>query len=187
MTPNASSPSKEPQQQTLSGEPQQQTLSGEPQQQTLPGEPQQQTLSGEPELQSLSDLRIPHLMNTIYNGKRVPHLVLAFPFTRKEQFRCAEVNNLMPESSNAQRSTVALCQVRNLLPRPCRTGAIRSKESGVGFIMAILVASNATPRTLALARNIDLLKEVQRILGTEENPRSIWLPPAGHLKDLWDV
>ncbi|KAG5729182.1 hypothetical protein E4T56_gene13988, partial [Termitomyces sp. T112] len=70
MTPTVSSLSEETQQQTLAEEAQHQTTSEEP-----------------PQRQTLLDLPVPRLMNTISNGKIVPLLVLAFPFTREEQFR----------------------------------------------------------------------------------------------------
>ncbi|KAG6886449.1 hypothetical protein C0995_007666 [Termitomyces sp. Mi166 len=182
MTPTVSSPpgelqqqnlSGDPEQQTLSGIPEQRTLSGEPEQQTLSGEPQQRTLSGEPQQRTLFDLPIPHLMNTISGGKRVPHLVLAFSFNGKEQFQCAEANNLEAESNRYQREMAALCEVRSLLPRHCRLGAIRSKELGPGIheSVAILVTSNRTPRTLEWMHDIDMLRKVQQVLGTNVCPR----------------
>ncbi|KAG6881407.1 hypothetical protein C0992_001137, partial [Termitomyces sp. T32_za158] len=93
-----------------------QVSSEEQQQQTLPDE---QTLPEEQQQQTLFNLRIPHLMNTILNGKPVPLLVLAFPFDSEDKLRCAEVNNLSPESDRFQRQTVALCRIRDMLPQHC--------------------------------------------------------------------
>ncbi|KAH0583114.1 hypothetical protein H2248_011000 [Termitomyces sp. 'cryptogamus'] len=160
MTPTVSSLSEETQQQTLAEEAQHQTTSEEP-----------------PQRQTLLDLPVPRLMNTISNGKIVPLLVLAFPFTREEQFRCAEVNNINPELGRPRRETIAFSRARSLLPRHCCLEAIRSKESGVGFIMAVVVASNATPGSLARMHDIEMLQKVQRVLGTTANPRWAALAP----------
>ncbi|KAH0581311.1 hypothetical protein H2248_012406 [Termitomyces sp. 'cryptogamus'] len=140
MTPTVSSLSEELQQQTLAEEAQHQTTSEEP-----------------PQRQTLLDLPVPRPMNTISNGKTVPHLVLAFPFTHDEHFWIEEVNNMNPGLGRPRRETIAFSTIPFLLPRHCRLGAIRSKDSGAGFIMAVLVMSNAKPRILARMHDIETL------------------------------
>ncbi|KAG6900658.1 hypothetical protein C0993_005891, partial [Termitomyces sp. T159_Od127] len=138
---------------------------------------QKQTISSEQQEQNiLYNLPVPYLMNTTLEGRRVPYLVLAFPFDFEDQLRCAEVNNMRPDLQSHHREIVALSRVRRMLPRHCDIDPIRWKNQ-IGFIMAVIVASNATRRSLALMHDIDRLKEVQRILGTNKCPRWAKLKP----------
>ncbi|KIM49925.1 hypothetical protein M413DRAFT_119308 [Hebeloma cylindrosporum] len=128
---------------------------------------------------TLGDLgEAPLLMNTgdPQTGKRVRLKVLAFPFPPERQDEWAYRHKFALDKNETNRQFQTIMEVRSRLPRTCRLGLVPYKGQRNIGCTAIIVTSNATPVELERGTDLELIRAVQKVLGTRKPP--YWVRPV---------
>ena len=120
----------------------------------------------------------PPLMNTgdPRSGKRVRLTVLAFPFPPESQDKWADRHKFALDMNQHNRQFQTIMEVRSRLPRTCRLGLVPYNGKRNIGCTAIIVTSNATPVELERGVDLELIRAVQKVLGTRNPP--YWVRPV---------
>jgi hypothetical protein len=120
----------------------------------------------------------PPVMNTgdPRSGKRVRLTVLAFPFPPETQDEWADRHKFLLNESQDNRRFQTIWEVRSRLPRTCRLGLVPYNGKRNIGCTAIIVTSNATLVELERGADLELIRAVQKLLGTMKPP--YWVRPV---------
>lgn len=128
---------------------------------------------------TLGDMgEVPALMNTgdPRSGKRVRLTVLAFPFPPERQDEWADRHKFALDMNQDNRQFQTIMEVRSRLPRTCRLGLVPYNGKRNVGCTAIIVTSNATLVELERGTDLELIRAVQKVLGTRKPP--YWVRPV---------
>ena len=120
----------------------------------------------------------PSLMNTgdPRSGKRVRLTVIAFPFPPETQDEWADRHKFALDMNQHNRQFQTIMEVRSRLPRTCQLGLVPCNGKPNIGCTAIIVTSNATPVELERGADLELIRAVQKLLGTRKPP--YWVRPV---------
>ena len=108
------------------------------------------------------------------NGPRVFSLVLAFPLPVDFEFKWAEDNQIGIGKNRFVRRNLVLPEILKRLTSDCRRIAAVPLGNGAGCY-SIVVATNKTVEDLERAKDLEMIRSVQRVLGTVDPPA--WYRP----------
>ena len=115
-------------------------------------------------------LKSPGLANArSINGPVVYFRVLAFPLRIKDALKWAEDNQVGIGRKPHMRRELALPAILRRLPPDCRRIAIVPLGGGAAAV-SIVVATNKTVEDLARAEDLEMIQNVQRVMGASQPP-----------------
>jgi hypothetical protein len=103
------------------------------------------------------------------NGPVVYFRVLAFPLRMKDALKWAEDNQVGVGRKPHMRRELALPTILRRLPPDCRRIAVVPLGGGAAAL-SVVVATNKTAEDLARAEDLEMIQNVQRVMGTNQPP-----------------
>jgi hypothetical protein len=117
----------------------------------------------------------PGLANTRnINGRVVYFQVLAFPLRMHDALKWTEDNQVGVGRKPHMRRKLALPAILCRLPADCRRCAVVSLDGGA-VAFSVVVATNKTTEDLARAEDLEMIQNVQRVMGVS-NPPAWYIP-----------
>jgi hypothetical protein len=104
------------------------------------------------------------------NGPVVHFRVLAFPLRMNDALKWAEDNQVGVGRKPHMRCELALPTILRRLPPDCCRVAVVPIGSGGATALSVVVAMNKTAEDLARAEDLEMIQNVQRVMGTNNPP-----------------